>query len=33
MDTIRPILAAQKAGTAYILGDFARLSEINMKEY
>jgi N-acyl homoserine lactone hydrolase len=32
MDTIRPILAAQKAGTAYILGDFARLSEINLKE-
>jgi len=32
MDTITPILAAQKSGTAYILGDFARLSEINLKE-
>ena len=31
MDTIKPILDAKKAGTAYILGDFARLSELNMK--
>lgn len=33
MDVIRPILAAQKTGTAYILGDFARIDEINIKEY
>jgi glyoxylase-like metal-dependent hydrolase (beta-lactamase superfamily II) len=32
MDTIRPILAAKKAGTAYILGDFARINELNIKE-
>ena len=32
IDTIKPILDAQKSGTAYILADFKRLDEINVVE-